>query len=488
MKKGIRRLFNFIQTASLTSRLLAGFTLIAGIGFGLMMDRVLDRVERQYLEASEEGMVDMVHLLAEMLEEHLTDDGSLDTAFLDQAVKRAKSREISAQVYSFLKTQIDLDVYVTDLHGRVMFDSMFPNEVGQVRNMRDVWMTLRGMYGARSSRFDEADKNSSMMFVGAPLFHRGEMVGVVSLGKPQKSIFKFRDETSEWLKRTIGTLVLCMVLGSFLLARWTTRPIRRLTEYAKSIARGEKPPLPQLHGSEMKTLGGAFESMRDVLENRESLERYVQTLTHELKSPIAAIQGASELLQEGKMNPAQQEKFLKNIHLESLRVQELLDRLLKLAGLEKQKFLESSSEVDLTALVRELAERFMSMSLARKVEIVVDVKSEARVQGDPFLIQTAMTNLVQNAIEFSPQDGKVKLILEQADERVYFTVEDEGPGIPEFASDRIYDRFYSLPRPDTGKKSSGLGLCFVKEVVALHGGSLSITSRESGGTRAELIL
>lgn len=188
------------------------------------------------------------------------------------------------------------------------------------------------------------------------------------------------------------------------------------------------------------------------------------------------------------MNPAQQEKFLKNIHLESLRVQELLDRLLKLAGLEKQKFLESSSEVDLTALVRELAERFMSMSLARKVEIVVDVKSEARVQGDPFLIQTAMTNLVQNAIEFSPQDGKVKLILEQADERVYFTVEDEGPGIPEFASDRIYDRFYSLPRPDTGKKSSGLGLCFVKEVVALHGGSLSITSRESGGTRAELIL
>lgn len=470
---------------SLTSRLLLGFALIASIGFWLMMDKVLDRVERQYLEAAEEPMVDIANVLAEMLERELAKTGSIQTDALRNAFEGAKKREFVARIYSVAKTHVDMDVYVTDSQGVVIYDSMHPESAGTKREKRDVTLTLAGRYGSRSTREDEADQNSSVMFVAAPIKVRGEIVGVVSVAKPQRSTFAFRDETKWWLTRTIGSLIICMILGSFLLARWTTRPIRRLTDYARSITRGERPAVPSLHGVEMKTLGDAFEKMRDSLENRESVEQYIQTLTHELKSPVAAIRGASELLQENSMPDAQRGKFLKNIQSESLRLQDLLDRILALASLERQKALEEPKDVDLSCLAREVCDHFTPLFTQRGLKLDPWIQEGVTVRGDAFLLQTAMTNLVQNAADFSPEGASVSVGLKLVDHRACFIVEDEGPGLPEFARTRVFERFYSLPRPHNGKKSSGLGLCFVREAALLHRGAVELENRDGGkGARA----
>lgn len=480
---------------SLTSRLLLGFTLIAGTGFWLMMEQVLDRVERQYLEAAEEPMVDMANVLAEILEAEAEKNVNanagaqgptgLKTETLKAAFEGVKARQFTAKIYGVAKTAVDMDVYVTDAQGNVLYDSMHPELVGEKRERRDITLTLAGRYGARSTRENEADPNSSVMFVAAPIRLGGETVGVVSVAKPQRSTFAFRDETKWWLMRTIGSLVVCMVLGSFLLARWTTRPIRRLTDYARSITRGERPPVPKLHGSEMKTLGDAFEKMRDSLENRESVEQYIQTLTHELKSPVAAIRGASELLQEGTMPEAQQGKFLHNIQLESLRLQDLLDRILALASLERQKALEEPREVEVSCIAREVCDHFSPLFTQRGLKMDCWIQDDVKVRGDAFLLQTALTNLVQNATDFSPDGGVVSIGLKTVDDRACFVVEDEGPGLPDYAKTRVFERFYSLPRPRSGKKSSGLGLCFVREAAALHGGTVELENRDSGkGARA----
>jgi two-component system sensor histidine kinase CreC len=478
---------NLPFSISLTSKLLFGFALISAIGFWLMMDQVLERVERQYLEAAEEPMVDVANLLAELLARDMAPDGTMNITPLKTALQEVKARQFEARIYSFIKTHVDMDVYVTDASGRVLFDSMFPDQVGQLRAKRDVMLTLNGFYGARSSREDEKDPNSSVMFSAAPILLDGKIAGVVSVAKPQRSVFKFRDETRAWLKRTIGSLILCMVLGSFLLARWTTRPIRRLTDYAQAVTAGERPPVPSLHGSEMKTLGGAFETMRDVLENREYVEHYVQTLTHELKSPVAAIRGASELLQEETMPEAQRRKFTRNILGESLRLQDLLDRLLALAGLEKKKALDAATRVNLSAVAREVCDHFEPLFVRLNLKLDCWIQDGVMVQGDVFLLQTALNNLVQNAVDFSPEGGVVSIGLKEIDQRACFIVEDDGPGLPEYARQRVFDRFYSLPRPQTGRKSSGLGLCFVREAALLHRGKVELENRSPlKGARAVL--
>jgi two-component system sensor histidine kinase CreC len=380
-----------------------------------------------------------------------------------------------------------MDVYVTDVQGKVLYDSLHPELIGTMLTKRDVNLALAGRYGARSTRDDENDPNSSIMYVAAPIRSNGDIVGVVAVAKPQRSTFKFRDETKAWLTRTIGSLVLCMVLGSFLLARWTTRPIRRLTDYAEAITRGERPPVPKLHGAEMKTLGDAFEKMRDTLENRESVEHYVQTLTHELKSPVAAIRGAAELMQEDAMPEAQRVRFLRNIQVESLRLQDLLDRLLSLAALENKKALDEPAKVDLSAIAREVCDHFTAPLAQRGLKLDCWVQDGVQVRGDAFLLQLAFTNLAQNAVDFSPEGGQVSIGLKTIDDRACLIVEDEGPGLPEYAKNRVFERFYSLPRPHNGKKSSGLGLCFVKEAAALHQGTVELENRDGGrGARAVL--
>ncbi len=113
--------------------------------------------------------------------------------------------------------------------------------------------------------------------------------------------------------------------------------------------------------------------------------------------------------------------------------------------------------------------------------------SQSRVVGDEFLLHHAITNLLKNAVDFSPQGGLIK-ISQGGDQgsQQQVIIEDSGPGIPTYALSQIYDRFYSLAHPNRSSKGSGLGLAFVKEVAELHQGSIKVSNGAGGGVRAEL--
>jgi two-component system sensor histidine kinase CreC len=108
--------------------------------------------------------------------------------------------------------------------------------------------------------------------------------------------------------------------------------------------------------------------------------------------------------------------------------------------------------------------------------------------GDAFLITQAVMNLFQNALEFSPRGADIGVTLKRSGETVVVEIRDQGPGIPEFARNKIFDRFFSIQRPDTRKKSTGLGLNFVREIALLHGGSIDVKNNPDFGVRAVLRL
>lgn len=470
---------------SLSIRLLFGFVVIAAGGFYFLSDQIVQRVERQYIEAVEEPMVDVANILAASLEQDIQ-NGRLDATRFAAAFDSAKKRVFEARIYTLDKSTIILDAYVTDAKGIVLFDSMQPDAVGADRyGMRDVRLTLNGRYGARSSRTDEADDSSSIMYVGAPIRQDGQIIGMVSVAKPQRAVFHFRDETRRWLRGRIMLIIAAMVMASYILARWAARPVERLTEHARAITRGERPATPRLAGRDMRTLGDAFEKMREELEGREYVENYIQTLTHEMKSPVAAIQGASELLAENPP-PEQRAKFLANITSETRRLHDLIDRLLELAALEKRRTLDDPRPVDLAAVAGAVIDRLAPVLHQRGLSVDRDLSTPTPVQGDAFLIEVALMNLLQNAIDFAPSGTSigVRVTLEGASARCL--ISDQGPGIPEYAMDKIFDRFFSLPRPQSGYKSSGLGLCFVREIASLHKGAVTLENRPEEGAQAML--
>jgi two-component system sensor histidine kinase CreC len=237
----------------------------------------------------------------------------------------------------------------------------------------------------------------------------------------------------------------------------------------------------------MGELGRAFEGMRQALEGKKYVEQYVQLLTHEVKAPLSAIRGAAELLEE-KMPPAERKKFLRNILSETGRLKDLVDRMLLLSSLENRREPLKVKKIEVQGLVRDVLESFRPRLKAGKVPVSNKVPAGLKVSGDPFLLRQALSNLVENAVEFSPPGGRVTLSTERQGNTLLLRVEDEGPGIPAFARDRVFEKFYSLQRPNTGRKSSGLGLSLVREVASLHGGSVSLENRAPHGARATLLL
>ncbi|SPF44481.1 Sensor protein CreC (fragment) [Syntrophobacter sp. SbD1] len=227
--------------------------------------------------------------------------------------------------------------------------------------------------------------------------------------------------------------------------------------------------------------------MREALEGRKYVERYVQTLTHEIKSPLSAIRGSAELLEE-EMSSEVRARFLANIRTEANRIQDLVDRMLKLTELENKRSLERVESISFSTLIRTVLEEKYLLLSQKGLKVEFPNRDDLMVKGDSFLLRQAVSNLIQNAIDFSPIQAQINITVRADGKMLNFILDDEGPGVPEYAKIKVFDKFFSLQRPDTGKKSTGLGLNLVKEVAHLHQGEIILENRAEKGMRAILQL
>ena len=470
---------------SIRARLVLCFSFVVLTGFYVLVEWILDDVRPRYLETTEESLVDTATLLSAVIEEDLKGE-KVDTEGLRRIFERVGQTQISAKIYDVVKTRVDLRVYVTDSDGIVIFDSNGGRDEGRdYSQWNDVHRTLRGEYGARATRVVPDDPSTSILHVASPLENSGELIGVVTVSKPTRSANLFiRGAQRKIVIATSMAGIAIVVLGG-LTSVWLTGPIRALTQYARAIRDGKRVPLPEVGRSDLAVMGSAMEEMQSALENKEYVEHYVQTLTHELKSPVSAIQGAAELLEED-MPEDRRRQFVSNLQLEADRLTRIIDRMLLLSSLESRKALRDVGPVDLGSLAREVAASLEPARAAKQLAFEWDSSSVPPVLGERFLLRHAIANLLQNAVDFTPPGGRIYVSLSTDDKQAMLRVRDTGPGIPDFAQERVFERFYSLPRPDTGQKSSGLGLPFVKEVGDLHGGSASFSPGPGGG--AEFIL
>ena len=453
--------------------------LILGLGFYQLVTYLLEDVEAQTLQATEEAMVDISNLLANYVEK----DGELDLIF-----QEAGDRKFEAQIFKILKSKVGMNAYLTDSRGIILFDSGEPANVGKdFKKWPDVFKTLKGQYGARSSRSEEQDSSSSVMYVGAPVRKNGEIIGCLSVYKPQNDVLAFvkhRRRAIIHATALIGVGILILIAAVFV---WLFRPVGQLTDYARAITRGERRPKPEVGlGREVNTLANALHDMRESLEGRQYADQYIQTLTHELKSPLAAIQGAAELLNE-EMPAADRTRFLANIRSQTSRCERLIHRLLELSALEAKTHLEHLQRFDLSARCQQSLDQIKPLAEAHRVELKADLPDHLTFSGNEALLGSALNHLLENAIQFSPENGVVTLSLRISGGNLHLSVADEGEGIPAFAQERAFERFYSF-RPENRGKGNGLGLAFVHEVAVLHQGEAFIKRGKSKGTVAGMMI
>jgi two-component system, OmpR family, sensor histidine kinase CreC len=183
---------------------------------------------------------------------------------------------------------------------------------------------------------------------------------------------------------------------------------------------------------------------------------------------------------QSEMPPVQRLRFVSNIDSESARMQQLIERLLNLAQVEQRQGLEERVAVPLALLVAELLKAQAARIEGRQLRIEQAIGEDLLLIGEPFLLRQALGNLLENALDFTPTSGLLRLSAERVGEQIEFRLFNQTTPIPDYALPRLTERFYSLPRPDSGRKSTGLGLNFVEEVVKLHGGMMRIGNVEGG--------
>ena len=468
-------------------RILAGYLVIFCICFAYPAGWVLDTLRTRYLEGVEDPLVDQANILAGVVGRMIADD-RFDPAALANTFADIYNRSLEVDIYHLAKTGVDQAVYITDAKGIVRFHSQDPSQVGaDYSNWRDVRLTLDGRYGARTSLANPEDTTSSVLFVAAPIMVEGRIAGVLSVAKPTTNINSFLKRAKPRIIKVLTFSALLAVALGCLVALWIIRPIRRMTAYANAVSAGQRAVFPHLDHTEIGSMGRALQKMQKTLEGKAYVERYVQQLTHELKSPLSAIRGSAELLEEN-VPPEQRKKFLSHIRTEANRIQDIVDRLLTLSALENRRQLARRVAVDVPGLIHEVLESKQSMLLAKAVTVALEALEPAEIIGDRFWLHQALSNLVQNALDFSPSGGEIDISVSLDDARLTIHVQNRGPTIPDYALNKVFDKFYSLRRPDSGRKSTGLGLNLVKQVALLHGGDIRLRNRPGGGVSALLIL
>ena len=462
--------------------------LILALCFSYPLEQVGKRLRTAYLESAEEPLVDTANLMAAFVGQQI-EEGNFSAEEFYRVFEEARGRKVAARIYEMRKDSVDLSVYITDAKGIVLFDSDNRETIGEDFSLwRDVKLTLEGEYGARVRRDPNNPDAPAALFVAAPIRVAGKTAGVLTVIKPTTNIAAFVSAAMPRIFR-IGAISLAsaIILGLGV-SMWVTRQVGRLTRYANNVREGRRVPFPKLARTELKTMGIAFEKMREALDGRAYVEQYVEALTHEIKSPISAIRGAAEIMEDSSITTEQRIRFLSNIQSETHRIQGLVDRMLKLTELEGRRELGSRVPVALAAIVRTILDGAAPALAKKGLRVDSDVAETITVAGDPLLLDLAVSNLVQNAIDFSPRNGRIAVTCKRDGARIELCIDDEGPGIPEFARSRVFEKFFSLERPETGKKSTGLGLNFAKEVAALHGGSVDINNLPERGLRARLVL
>ncbi len=434
----------------------------SAIGFTVMMGLVLRDVRLRYVESMRRVMGDTAVYLAAL-------------------VAPAMPEEDWARQLATMPPSADrLRVFACDRAGRVLFDS-----TGRDQGQNYQW-TQRGGGPAASENYTVSNvaEVGNELRVAARVRRGDELLGWVGVGRPLSSVVEGVRAARWRLVWSAGAIALVMIVAGWWIATRLTRSLERLTAYVRTARDGRPAAPPPSRATEIAELGQAFEEMRDTLEGRQHVERYTQALAHEVKAPLAAIRGAAELMDEA-MPEEQRKKFLGNIRSEAARIQQSVERLLELSSLEARKALGQTEPINVADLMNEAAGVLGPACAASRVTLTVHAAG-ATLRGERVLLREALVNLLQNALDFSPSGGAVSLSATHAHGQIVFTVEDGGPGVPDYALPRVFDRFYSLPRPGSEKKSTGLGLALVGEIAHLHGGDAALANRPEGGARATL--
>jgi len=427
-------------------------------------------------ESAEEIMIHTSSLLSQIAS-HNINDGAIDVEVFGSTVsgylnphglgKNNQEKQLS-----------NLEIYLTNNDGMVIYDSQGLAMGSNLSRNIEVASALQGEQGVRKIPYNPKNERllfgTKALYVSSPIYdHEKNILGTLVAIKP----IYFGKGGSRIYEYAFYIFFISLIIGG-VASYIVSRDAKLLVKYTSRLSIGEDISPPNIHNDEFIRLLEAIEKLRNELELKDNVEEYIDTLAHELRTPITGIRATAENLLL-PMDDKQRIHFIQNILDSNTHMDKLVSRLLELSRIERRETLKNVTTLNIDAVINNVLKAPIRVkTIANKnLRIEFDIEKGGEIRAEKLLLEQAIGNVINNALDFSPKGGTITIKASETNTAVTIMILDEGPGMPDHVLRKLFTRFFSVSRPDTGKRGNGLGLRFVRKIMQLHGGEITLQNR-----------
>ena len=442
-------------------------------------------VHRTSIESAKEVMIEVSALMSRIASEN-TINGEIDIVTFENLIGsyfRSQSNTIHQASSQRLE---NLAIYLTDKDGLLILDSRDLKIGKNMRHLSEVESALQGgrgitrvvakpVLGPRKARGVAIDYFYKPEFLHAsnPIYGKnGEILGAIVVVAPMFDLMN-KDYLFEFIFYVFLVSLFFGALGSYRISR----NIKRLDKYISSLFSGEDVKPPDLN-IQFNKLALTIQNARSNVELKDAVEQYIDTLAHELRTPITGIQLTAETLLT-PMSDKERKRFIKNILVSNKQMDKLVTRLLDLSRIERRESLMKPEKLKILPIIENAIKApTRTQTIASKnINIALEIDKKSTIFAEKILLEQAISNILNNALEFSPKEGIITIKASETNTAVSIIMLDDGPGLPPHVLRNLFTRFFSVSRPDSGDRGNGLGLRFVRKIMQLHGGEVTLKNR-----------
>ncbi|WP_243144516.1 sensor histidine kinase [Defluviitalea raffinosedens] len=392
-------------------------------------------------------------------------------------------KELFAYEMEQTSKEIEARVIVVDAQGFEAYDSNRTEQTLENKKTHVYKEILQALQGN-----DKAEKQSNNIInAAASIVDENKIIGAVMISAP---IDDMVSKTLNTIRKQLYllTILVSMITGilAFFASGIITNPLKRMLKVIQKITEGHLDQRIEIKGrDELAELGNAFNHMtQQLLKMDQSRQEFVSNVSHELKTPLSSIKVLSESLLFQEDVPVEMYKeFFKDINSEVDRLTAIINDLLFLVKLDQKEVPLTIKNTNLNTLIEEILKRLHPLANKKNIELIYESFRDVYAEVDEMKLTLAISNLVENGIKYTPEDGIVRVTVDADHQNAFIKVIDTGIGIPEEEQDKIFQRFYRVDKTrDRETGGTGLGLSITYRTVLLHQGSIKVNSKEGEGS------
>ncbi|MEZ4357179.1 MAG: ATP-binding protein [Eubacteriales bacterium] len=327
---------------------------------------------------------------------------------------------------------------------------------------------------------------TSVILVAAPLIIENKYAGAIFMYSELRELDKSLSAVFSQIFNCVLFSLAISIFVAFIFSRYFSRDIRKITTSANRLSGGDFSTRVYIKSqTEIGNLADTFNNMAGELERQEKLKTtFVADVSHELRTPMTSIQGFVQGIIDGAISKDDQETYLKTVLSEIKRLNSLIADLLEMSRLDSPELKLNIEHFDINELLRRSIINFEQAIESKKINVEIGFGDKPNmVLADPDKIAQVATNIIDNAVKFTPKGGKISINVKRSADKTNVIISDTGIGIPENELPFIFERFYKVDKARAEYKGTGLGLAIVKRIIEQHGEKISVDSKEGKGTK-----